>query len=92
MDFFETLLADMTGNTHRAEFCIDKLFPPEGLGLQLGLLELRAFEMQPNMRMGLLQMLLVRALVCAFWKVPFEGALYPLGDDASRPLHAPPFC
>jgi uncharacterized protein (DUF2126 family) len=69
----------MTGNTHRAEFCIDKLFPPEGLGLRLGLLELRAFEMQPNMRMGLLQMLLVRALVCAFWKAPFDRTLIPWG-------------
>ena len=58
---------------------MDKLFPPEALGLRLGLLELRAFEMPPNMHMGLLQMLLVRALVCAFWKAPFEGDLIRWG-------------
>ena len=76
---FRNLLVDSTGNSHRAEFCVDKLYPPEGLGLQLGLLELRAFEMAPHVQMNLLQMLLIRALVSMFWKTPFDGGLIRWG-------------
>ncbi len=69
---FRDLLMDRSGNTHRAEISVDKLWNPFAGNGRAGLVELRAFETHPDRRAMSVVALFIRAIFARLAADPFK--------------------
>jgi uncharacterized protein (DUF2126 family) len=69
---FRDLLMDRSGNTHRAEISVDKLWNPFAPNGRLGLVEFRAFETHPQRSVQALTALFVRAILARLCAEPYR--------------------
>lgn len=70
---FRDLLMDRSGNTHRAEISVDKLWNPYAPNGRLGLVEFRAFETHPQARVQSVVALFIRAILARLAAAPFTA-------------------
>jgi uncharacterized protein (DUF2126 family) len=70
---FRDLLMDRSGNTHRAEISVDKLWNPFAPNGRLGLVEFRAFETHPAPAVQSVTALFVRAILARLAADPFNA-------------------
>ena len=88
---FRDLLMDRSGNTHRAEISVDKLWNPFAGNGRLGLVELRAFETHPDREAMSVVALFIRAIFARLAIDPFKTPFIRWGGELHDKFFLPAF-
>ncbi len=88
---FRDLLMDRSGNTHRAEISVDKLWNPWAPNGRLGLVEFRAFETHPDYMVQSVTALLLRAILARLVSDPFKKSFIRFGGELHDRYFLPSF-